>query len=108
MAAIELTLRLASSIGDVAAEAWDACANPADGPGVASFGAGPACTNGGGGAGQLSTAIREASTSISQYNPFISHDFLSSLEESGSVRARVGWQPLHLLAEEKSGRLMGG
>ena len=29
MAAIELTLRVANAIGDVAAEAWDACANPA-------------------------------------------------------------------------------
>jgi len=26
---IELTLRVANSIGDVTAEAWDACANPA-------------------------------------------------------------------------------
>ena len=107
MASIELTLRLASSIGDVAAEAWDACANPANGLDLAAADAKPACTNGGGGAGQLSTAIPELSTSTSQYNPFISHDFLSSLEESGSVRARAGWQPMHLLAEEKSGRLMG-
>src|SRR5712692_844164 len=107
MVSIELTLRLASSIGDVAAEAWDACANPADGTGLAPTDARPACTNGGGGAGQLSTAIPEASTSRSQYNPFISHGFLSSLEESGSVRARAGWQPMHLLAEEKNGRLMG-
>jgi predicted N-acyltransferase len=107
MASIELTLRLASSIGDVTAEAWDACANPADGLALAAAQAGPACTNGGGGAGQLSTSIPEISTSRSQYNPFISHDFLSSLEESGSVRARAGWQPMHLLAEEKGGRLMG-
>ena len=102
MASIELTLRLASSIGDVAAEAWDACANPANGLDLAAADAKPACTNGGGGAGQLSTAIPELSTSTSQYNPFISHDFLSSLEESGSVRARAGWQPMHLLAEEKA------
>ena len=34
------------------------------------------------------------------YNPFISHDFLSSLELSGSVRNRAGWQPMHLVAEE--------
>src|SRR6266403_1619395 len=107
MASIELTLRLASSIGDVTAEAWDACANPAHGRGLAAANARPACTNGGGGAGQSSTAIPEISTLTSHYNPFISHDFLSSLEESGSVRARAGWQPMHLLAEEKSGRLMG-
>ncbi len=33
------------------------------------------------------------------YNPFISHDFLSALEQSGSVRPRAGWQPMHLVAE---------
>src|SRR5262249_19797651 len=46
-------------------------------------------------------------TSTSAYNPFISHDFLSALELSGSVRARVGWQPMHLLAQEPNGALMG-
>jgi predicted N-acyltransferase len=33
------------------------------------------------------------------YNPFISHAFLSSLEDSGSVAARTGWQVQHLVAE---------
>ena len=38
---------------------------------------------------------------IRDYNPFISHDFLSSLELSGSVRNRAGWQPMHLVAEAR-------
>ena len=42
-----------------------------------------------------------------QYNPFISHDFLSSLESSQSVGGRSGWQPLHLLAEDTNGTLVG-
>jgi predicted N-acyltransferase len=42
-----------------------------------------------------------------QYNPFISYDFLSSLELSQSVRTRGGWQPLHLLAEDSNGTLVG-
>jgi predicted N-acyltransferase len=42
-----------------------------------------------------------------QYNPFISYDFLSSLERSQSVRTRGGWQPLHLLAEDSNGTLVG-
>src|SRR5205807_2653408 len=33
------------------------------------------------------------------YNPFVSHDFLSALEASGSATARTGWQPQHLVAE---------
>jgi predicted N-acyltransferase len=41
------------------------------------------------------------------YNPFISHEFLSALETSGSVRGRSGWQPMHVLAEDAEGRLLG-
>jgi predicted N-acyltransferase len=40
-------------------------------------------------------------------NPFISHEFLSSLEESASVGDRTGWQPRHLLAEDVTGSLVG-
>ena len=32
-------------------------------------------------------------------NPFVSHDFLSIMELSGSVGARTGWQPAPLLVE---------
>ena len=67
MAISSLTLRVLSSIGEVSAEAWDACANPTEHP----------------------------------YNPFISHDFLLSLEESGSVSARAGWQVQHVIAESE-------
>ena len=77
MAATELTLRVVNAIGEVPAEAWDACANPQ-------------LPGGSGAASQL------------DYNPFISHDFLSSLELSGSVRNRAGWQPMHLVAEDGS------
>lgn len=34
------------------------------------------------------------------YNPFISHAYLSSLEESGSAAAKTGWQGRHVLVEE--------
>ncbi|HET7804255.1 MAG TPA: GNAT family N-acetyltransferase [Pseudolabrys sp.] len=40
-------------------------------------------------------------------NPFVSHEFLSSLEASGSVGGRTGWQPRHLLAEDAAGELLG-
>jgi predicted N-acyltransferase len=77
MTSTEITLRVTNAIGDVAAEAWDACANPA--------------SNG---------------ASTPYYNPFVCHDFLSALEVSGSARGRTGWQPMHLLAEI-SGQLVG-
>jgi predicted N-acyltransferase len=88
MVSKEITLRVVDSIGDVDAEAWDACANPCD------------SDDGGGIAAELSRLKTE-------YNPFISHDFLSALEKSGSVRNRTGWQPMHLIAEAAGGGLLG-
>ena len=41
------------------------------------------------------------------YNPFISHAFLSSLEESGSATAKSGWMGHHLLMEDGAGQLVG-
>src|SRR5262247_3441942 len=70
MTSAEITLSVINAISDVAPAAWDACANPAPEPGAKA-----------------------------DYNPFISHDFLSALELSGSVRNRAGWQPMHLVAE---------
>src|SRR6202040_2212090 len=95
-AMIELTLRVANSIGEVAPEAWDACANPAwPDRGNGADGPCPASAN------LQSSALGD------RYNPFISHDFLSALEVSQSVRARTGWQPMHLLAEDAQGVLLG-
>src|SRR6266699_762566 len=93
---IELTLRVANSIGDVAAEAWDACATPSW----------PERGNGAGGPCSLPANV-QTSVLGDRYNPFISYDFLSALELSQSVRARVGWQPMHLLAEDAQGGLLG-
>jgi predicted N-acyltransferase len=36
-------------------------------------------------------------------NPFVSHAFLKALEESGSVGAGTGWQPMHALLEDGGG-----
>ncbi|QKK15312.1 GNAT family N-acetyltransferase [Rhizobium indicum] len=41
------------------------------------------------------------------YNPFVSHAFLSSLEESGSADAETGWLGHHLLLESDRGELIG-
>jgi predicted N-acyltransferase len=38
-------------------------------------------------------------------NPFVTHGFLSALEESGSVGDETGWLPRHLLIEDGAGRL---
>ena len=91
---IEVTLRVANSLKEVAAEAWDACANPVMG------------RDHGNGA-DLAPREDQENALEDQYNPFISYDFLSSLELSQSVRTRGGWQPLHLLAEDSNGTLVG-
>jgi predicted N-acyltransferase len=41
------------------------------------------------------------------YNPFISHAFLSSIEESGCAVAETGWLGQHLLLEGDDGALLG-
>lgn len=41
------------------------------------------------------------------YNPFLSHAFLSALEDSGCVGARAGWLPHHLALETAAGDLIG-
>ena len=40
------------------------------------------------------------------YNPFVSHDFLSAIEESQSVGGRTGWQPQHVVAKTADGELL--
>ncbi|HEY4972434.1 MAG TPA: peptidogalycan biosysnthesis protein, partial [Steroidobacteraceae bacterium] len=39
--------------------------------------------------------------------PFLRHEFLTALEESGCVTARTGWAPKHLLVEDSHGRALG-
>ena len=43
----------------------------------------------------------------SPYNPFISHAFLSSLEDSGCATRGTGWQGQHLRLEAADGSLLG-
>ncbi|MGZ8407035.1 MAG: GNAT family N-acetyltransferase [Caulobacteraceae bacterium] len=48
-----------------------------------------------------------ANSAAAPYNPFVSHAFLSALEDSGSVSARAGWAPRHLSAVDEAGRTLG-
>jgi len=40
-------------------------------------------------------------------NPFVSHAFLSALEQSGSAVPETGWQPRHLVVPDRDGALLG-
>ena len=70
-------IRAASSIGAFTREEWDG----------------------------LSGAGRASLTN--SYNPFVSYDFLSSLEDSGCAVPRLGWQAHHLRLETAGGVLLG-
>lgn len=74
----QVLVRIEPEIAGVDAAAWNACANP-DG---------------------------SRSASGSDYNPFISHEFLRALEESGSARAETGWAPQHLVLDDGAGGIL--
>ena len=40
-------------------------------------------------------------------NPFVSHDFLTALEQSGSVGPGTGWDPAPIVMEDPSGLVVG-
>jgi predicted N-acyltransferase len=85
----EISLEAVSSVSQIPAAEWDACANPA--PDIGSLDG-------------LDTLASPDAASEScpglrpRYNPFVSHAFFSSVEESGSACARTGWGPRHLVA----------
>src|ERR1700691_3447876 len=98
MASTDITLRVVNAIADIEPATWDACANPAAVPGAHAVEPGGVLDRDLGGDLQPKPqdgvgAVCEASRGVAQtdYNPFISHDFLSALERSGSARNRAGW-----------------
>ena len=76
---VELRIRIAPSLAEVPAAVWDACA----------------------------ASSTELSTRGQVANPFVSHAFLFSLEQSKSVGPRTGWQPQHVIAETADGEIVG-
>jgi hypothetical protein len=73
---LEIQVRIADGLKALPAAQWDALANPPAGS-EAQAGAEPGET----------------------YNPFVSHAFLSALEDSGCVGGRTGWRPAHVVIE---------
>src|ERR1700694_1522779 len=94
MASSEITLESLPSVSQIPAEDWDACANPTPDP---------SSLNGLDTLASFRTAGDSCIASKVRYNPFVSHNFFSALEDSGSACARTGWGPRHLV-----GKLDGG
>jgi uncharacterized protein len=98
----QLRIRVLTSIADISASDWDACANPPDLYSAAESTQFAASAQAGCEPGQQGSEA----TVTSAYNPFISHAFLSALEASGSATAKTGWMPQHLAAE-RAGEIVG-
>jgi predicted N-acyltransferase len=88
----ELKIRLAPTLAALPAAAWNACALSSTAQVIDE-------DNG----DDLSPDL---STRALPTNPFVSHEFLSSLEASASVGPRTGWQPQYLLVENGNGELI--
>jgi predicted N-acyltransferase len=93
----DITLEAVSSISQIAAADWDACASSG-----AEVGALDSLDK----LALCSPAAAAISTSASAYNPFISHAFFLALEKSNSACARTGWGARHLIAK-RGGKIVG-
>ncbi|CUU41914.1 hypothetical protein BVIRIDIS_09130 [Blastochloris viridis] len=91
----DLSLDVVGSFRDIARDAWNACARPAVTAGAAAAGSVPADD-------ELFPAYEQTAD-----NPFVSHEFLSALEQSGSAVAGTGWAGLHLIAKDGGGTIVG-
>jgi predicted N-acyltransferase len=105
-----LRVRVEPSILSIARDTWDACANgiPTGNDsakrlvGLRKPDSFPATS-------RKRAKIAAKAESVSQpapNNPFISHDFLASLEESGCATVRTGWLGRHLLVEDETGTVL--
>jgi predicted N-acyltransferase len=90
MAPSEITLEAVSSISQISAADWDACAT--SGSSIGDLAALDTLTS-------TDSESGESADSAHSYNPFISHAFLSALEASKSACAKTGWGPRHLIAK---------
>jgi len=105
-------VRVEPSLRSIAAETWDACAcaTPVDtrSSGAKGFGR----LENSGEAESKSQRLPSKSEAVESLceeddgNPFVTHDFLSSLEESGAAVARTGWLGRHLLVEDETGAVL--
>jgi predicted N-acyltransferase len=71
-----LQVKVAQSLSAIPAAAWNACAFP------------------------------KATGDDDPHNPFVSHAFLSALEDSGCVGGASGWSPVHVLVEDDAETLL--
>jgi len=96
MASSGLTFESVGAIDAIAAQDWDACANPQRQSSSEALTA------------PLTAPLPDGSSDFCafEYNPFVSHSFLAALENSGSAVPHAGWAPRHLIAR-RQGEIVG-
>ena len=99
MTSLKFRIRIIQSLGDVSAAPWNNCACQVPEAAVKQEREVKLTSE--------DNPSPQLSTQGQVNNPFVTHEFLSSLEESQSVGGRTGWQPRHLLAEDSEGALLG-
>ncbi len=92
----DLRVRVSTSLKAIPAAAWNACANPRA-LRAAAQAADDDCAGEAGG---------DPLSARDDDNPFVSHEFLSALEDSGCTGGRSGWSPAYLMVEDSAGRLL--
>src|ERR1700733_14755587 len=102
---VELRVSVVDGIGQVSKVDWDACAHPPANPqsekNVVAAADQPESEQ-----NPAPDPPAQDSRPRSVYNPFVSYDFLSALEESKSVGGRTGWHVQHVLAKASDGTLV--
>ncbi|KAF7802203.1 Acyl-CoA N-acyltransferase isoform 1 [Senna tora] len=46
-------------------------------------------------------------TGMDKFNPFLTHEFLSSLEDTGCAVKETGWTPRHIIAKDEGNKIVG-
>ena len=120
MSSLDLTVRLATSLSALAPDDWNACANPFSRNNINRISSKSEVLHDilDGRCGDCNVVNELSATdprpSLAKpseedeedtYNPFISHEFLNSLEQSVSVGRGTGWMSAHLLVQD-AGRLV--
>jgi predicted N-acyltransferase len=102
--AVELRVSAIDSLSRVTKAEWDACANP--GLSVETAAAESTSVAAESELGRAPCPPGADSALVAAYNPFVSYDFLSALEDSKSVGGRTGWHVQHVLAKTSDDTLV--
>src|SRR5262244_2622666 len=99
MTNLEFRIRIVQSLAEVSAAAWNNCAHDVTASALKKKYEVKLTSE--------DDPSPQLSTQGQANNPFITHEFLSSLENSGSIGGRTGWQSGHILTEDATGTLLG-